>query len=390
MKILHTVEFYRPSVGGAQEVVRQVSERLAQRGHDVTVATTRLADRTETKIAGVRIEEFDIAGNAVRGMTGETARYQELLRTGDFDVVMNYAAQQWATDLALPILDEIPYAKVLAPCGFSGLYDPSYTGYFASLPSFLRRYDQLIFHSCSYQDTTFAAERGITNYTVVPNGAGKDEFGSAEADFRAMHGVEEGVPLLLTVGSHTGSKGHALTIEAFRRARLGRAVLVIVANTFGSPGCLPDCERRARRARRWSLGRKQVLLLDPPRSEVVAAYHAADLFVFASSIECSPLVLFEAMASRTPFVTVAAGNAEEIAQWSGGGVVVPTTRLSNGHVTTGTSTMSREIEHVMRDPEGRERMATDGHRAWNERFTWEEITGRYEAVYTAAVRGHHS
>jgi|GEM_PF-5705905 len=27
MKILHTVEFYEPSKGGAQEVVRQLSER---------------------------------------------------------------------------------------------------------------------------------------------------------------------------------------------------------------------------------------------------------------------------------------------------------------------------------------------------------------------------
>jgi glycosyltransferase involved in cell wall biosynthesis len=323
-------------------------------------------------------------------MTGETARYQDFLRTGDFDVVMNYAAQQWATDLALPILDEIPFAKVLAPCGFSGLHDPSYTDYFAKLPDALRRYDQLIFHSNSYQDTTFATERGITKYTVVPNGAGKDEFGPTAADFRAMHGVPDGIPLLLTVGSHTGTKGHALTIEAFRRARLGRAVLVIVANTFGSPGCLPDCERRARRARRWSLGRKQVLLLDPPRSEVVAAYHAADLFVFASNIECSPLVLFEAMASRTPFVTIAAGNSEEIAQWSGGGVVVPTKRQADGRVTTETSIMSREIERLMRDPARREQLATDGQKAWRERFTWEEIAGQYEAAYTAVVKGRQS
>jgi glycosyltransferase involved in cell wall biosynthesis len=387
VKILHTVEFYRPSVGGAQEVVRQISERLAQRGHDVTVATTRLPDRGATEIAGVRIEEFDIAGNDVRGMTGETARYQDLLRTGDFDVVMNYAAQQWATDLALPILDEIPYAKVLAPCGFSGLRDPSYSDYFARLPDELRRYDQLIFHSNTYQDTTFAKERGIATYTVVPNGAGEDEFGSGDTDFRALHGIPAEMPLLLTVGSHTGTKGHALTIEAFRRARLGRAALVIVGNIFGSPGCLPDCERRARRARRWSLGRKQVLLLDPPRDEVVAAYRAADLFVFASNIECSPLVLFEAMASHTPFVTVAAGNAEEIAQWSGGGVVVPTTRQTDGRVTTTASTMSREIERLMRAPAERERLAADGHDAWRARFTWEEIAGQYEAVYAAAVNG---
>ena len=35
MKILHTVEFYHPSQGSMQEVVRQISERLVKLGHKV-------------------------------------------------------------------------------------------------------------------------------------------------------------------------------------------------------------------------------------------------------------------------------------------------------------------------------------------------------------------
>src|SRR6185369_6972995 len=76
MKILHTVEFYSPSVGGAQEVVRQVSEQLASRGHHVTVATTNMPARRSGMTNGVHIEAFDISGNAVRGFKGETHRYQ--------------------------------------------------------------------------------------------------------------------------------------------------------------------------------------------------------------------------------------------------------------------------------------------------------------------------
>ncbi len=45
MRILHTVEFYHPSIRGAQEVVRQFSERLVTLGHDVTVVTTKLPER---------------------------------------------------------------------------------------------------------------------------------------------------------------------------------------------------------------------------------------------------------------------------------------------------------------------------------------------------------
>lgn len=63
MKILHTVEFYYPSVGGMQEVVKRLSELLVQYGHDVTVATTRLAARRDKTINGVKIKEFEISGN---------------------------------------------------------------------------------------------------------------------------------------------------------------------------------------------------------------------------------------------------------------------------------------------------------------------------------------
>jgi hypothetical protein len=72
MKILHTVEFYHPSIGGTQEVVKQISERLVKSGHDVTIATTRLPERNARDLNGVRIEEFDVSGNAVRGLSGET------------------------------------------------------------------------------------------------------------------------------------------------------------------------------------------------------------------------------------------------------------------------------------------------------------------------------
>ena len=61
MKILHTVEFYEPCKGGAEEVVKQLSECLVAMGHDVTVATTIDKDRTPGKINGVLVLSFDIS-----------------------------------------------------------------------------------------------------------------------------------------------------------------------------------------------------------------------------------------------------------------------------------------------------------------------------------------
>jgi glycosyltransferase involved in cell wall biosynthesis len=110
---------------------------------------------------------------------------------------------------------------VLAPCGFSGLEDPAYAAYFDELPERLAHFDELIFHSATYQDIEFARRAGLENLNVVPNGASREEFESTDSDFRVRHRIDSAEPLLLTVGPHNWLKGHALAIEGFRRADTG-------------------------------------------------------------------------------------------------------------------------------------------------------------------------
>lgn len=392
MRILHTVEFYHPNKGGAQEVVRQISERLAARGHHVTVATTYLPERRDRVLNSVVIADFRISGNAVYGFSGATNEYQQFLRQGQFDIMMNYAAQQWTADLAFPLLDSLPYRKVLAPCGFSGLGKPDFAFYFEELPTILRRYDRLIFHSDTYQDIAFARRHGLDNTAVIPNGAAAEEFDRVSIDFRRRYGIPRDLPLLLTVGNHNhrDMKGHAATIAAFRKARIGPAVLVIIGGGAHGKSCFGACRRRASLARWLSFGERRVILLDPPREEVVAAYQAADLFVFASKVECSPVVLFEALAAGLPFVTVPAGNAEEIVQWSGGGIIVPSPTDRYGFVRADTSKLARAIETIMADKPRRRALAAAGRQAWRDRFRWDVIAERYESLYRSVLELKHT
>jgi glycosyltransferase involved in cell wall biosynthesis len=383
LKILHCVEFYHPSPGGAQAVVRSVSRELVRRGHEVTVATTRLPHRRETELDGARIEEFEVSGNAVQGLDGEVERYRSFVSDGGFDVVMTYAAQQWTTDALLPVLDRIRAGTVLAPCGFSGLDDPAYRDYFSSLPEALRKFDELIFHSGTYQDIEFARRAGLDNLNVVPNGAGREEFETTESDFRERHRIDPEAALLLTVGPHNWMKGHSLAIEGFRRAEID-GVLVVIGNKPLRLGCQWDCRRRALMTRIGGGGRKRVMVLDVPRDQVLAAYKAADLFVFGSQIEASPLVLFEAAASGAPFISTAVGNAEEIAGWTGGGVIVPSVR-EDGRVSATPEAFAAEVTRLWNDAEGRSRLAESGRARWLSEFTWDRIAERYEAVYERAA-----
>ena len=428
LKILHTVEFYSPSVGGAQEVVRQLSERLALRGHAVTVATTAHPDRQRKTINGVKIEAFSIAGNAVRGYRGEKSeieRYQDFLIQGDFDIMMNYAAQQWTMDLIFPVLGRIPYRKIMIPCGFSGLYEPAYQEYFINMPTVMSGYDHLVFHADDYRDTNFARQHHIEHFRIIPNGASEQEFSQMDTTFRKRYHIPENVPMLLTVGSHTGMKGHRLALDAFQRLNVKRAVLVFIGNSFPvpgliknfirslwgrlrsrkiidalklllraiaggiAPGCLPDDRMRSRWINLKNLGKKRILLLDLPRADVVAAYQSADLFIFGSNIEYSPLVLYEAVASRTPFISLACGNAAEIAAWTGGGVIAPTIKKEHGYVDGDPEIFAQIIADLLADQPKRKKLAEAGYHTWAKKFTWDEVVSRYEELYSFVLEAEN-
>lgn len=383
MRILHAAEFYSPSRGGAQEVIRQVSERLARMGHDVTVATTRLAERRLGTLNGVRLEEFPVSGNLALGYRGDVAAYRRFLVESRFDVVLAYACQQWTTDAFLEVADEVRAAKICAPCGFSGLRDDRYARYFGELPRLLGRMDATVYHSAWYQDIEFARSHGLANLHVIPNGAAAEEFGTADRGeiehFRAVRDIRGA--LVLAVGSHTGIKGHLEAMAAFSMAPTGPATLLVAGNGAPGGGCFDRCaERAARLAPLLRPVGKQILVADLPREELVVAFQAADVLVHLSRVECSPIVLFEAAASGTPFVASDAGNAREIAAWTGAGVVVGT-RGDDGRLRCSPWRAALALGEMMAHPTSRAEMSERGRQAWRERFTWEHAARSYLRLY---------
>jgi L-malate glycosyltransferase len=441
MRILFCCEFYAPSVGGAQEVVRQVSERLAERGHQVSVATSKLAGRNDRTINGVRVEGFAISGNAVRGFEGEVGRYQQFLLHSQFDIMMNYAAQQWATDLVLPLLERLSCVKILNPCGFSSLYEPLYAQYFRQMPKFMNQYDHLIFCGSHYRDVGFARAHGVEKMSIVPNGASEEEF-TRERDlsFRKRHDIGSDDLFFLTVGNLVESKGHLDVANAFLAADFeGRpATLVLngnecryaeqrsafngmrhkvaeyyravqqihdargpgaacahvlhgIANKMGMrTGTYAAARKTFREDMRTVIdkihrqgSRKRILMTDLPRPELVQAYMNADLFVFASHIECSPLVLFESAAAGIPFLSVPVGNAEEIASWTGAGVICPAPEDEKGYTVPQPDVLADYMSRLTKDQEQLRLRGVAGKKKWSEEFTWGHITGRYEQLFTA-------
>lgn len=384
MKILHTVEFYHPSAGGMQEVVRQISERLVKFGHEVTVATTKLAERKNKIINGVKIEEFNIKGNLIRGLKGETEKYKKFLIDSDFDIITNFAAQQWASDLSFNILDRIKAKKVFVPTGFSGFYLPECKNYFEKMKDWMKKYDVIVFLSEDYRDINFARKNKINKIIVIPNGASEEEFlEKNNLDIREKSNIPKNNFLILHVGSHTGLKGHREAIQIFEKAKINNATFLIIGNSF-SGGCTKYCfikEKLFNLSPQRIIDKKKLIITPLSRLETVSAYKQVDLFLFPSNIECSPLVLFECMASRTPFLTTDVGNAKEIISWSKSGLLLPTIKDENNYSKVKVDDSVKILEMIYTNTKKRKNMADSGFRIWVNKFTWNRIAKDYELLY---------
>lgn len=391
MKILHTVEFYYPSIGGSQEVVRQLSERMVKMGHDVTVATTKLPHRESLKHNGVKIVEFDISGNTVNGIKGEKKKYQEFLKKSKFDAVMNYATQQWATDLFFDVIEDVSIpVKVLVPVGFSALYDERYQDYFKKMPELLKKYDATVYLAETYRDIDFAKEHGVNNIRIIPNGADENEFRDLDPHeidlFKARYGV--GGTVFITVGNHTAEKGHVEAIKAFKRLPILNATLIIAGSGKEDEGCYKFCHEQALRANNQKrfLGKRIITLDGSNRELVVQAMKASDIFVFFSNIEASPLVLFETVAAGVPFVASASGNNDEIAKWTGAGIIVKSHPRPNGRVEVDMKDSVIKLTRLSRNNKLRDQMGSAGRKTWQKKYTWEHLAEEYIDLYERVLK----
>lgn len=416
MKILHTVESYLPARHGMSEVVRQLSERLAAKGHEVTVATSTHPQRGQDLVAGVRVVSFPVAGKSATGVYGDVQGYQRFLLESDADIIVNFAAQQWATDLIFSLLPSIRAKKVFVPTGFSALGDPAFATYFEKMRKWMHLYDACVFLSDNYRDINFAREAGVEKCALLPNAAARDEFQQpGDPKFRKSLGIPESDGLIIHVAGYLSlAKGQIEAVRIFSGSNIRNATLLLICGQFaeglfsdfkprnlakavwhflrgrGTSGFMPAWQigLRARLAKRRneSHGRR-VITKALSREETVQAFKSADLLLFPSWIECSPLVLFEAAAAGTPFLVTDVGNSQEIIRWTGGGRILPGTRRADreGSMVAEVPAGARLLDEVWSDHDARNRMGNSAQAAWRRHFTWEHLADRYEQLYLALL-----
>lgn len=405
MKILHTVESYLPLKHGMSEVVRQISEYLVKKGHEVVVATSYYEERKSNYINGVEIISFKISGNYVDGYHGEITNYKEYLLNSNFDVISNFAAQQWASDLCFDILPYIKGKKFFIPTGFSKLYNKEYSDYFYKMKVWMKEYNMNIFLSNNYRDVQFAKNAGITKMELIPNGASYSEFMLNKENFsiRQFLKLDLKTKIFLHIGSYTGLKGHEEALKIFLKMRKKNSALVFIGenfdvgegyyfkkriNWFTTPFNKKMSKKKIISCLIFYLKHffnpnfNKIHVMSLERSKLIQTLKQADLLLFPSQIECSPIVLFEACASKTPFFVTKVGNAEEIISWTEGGVLLPTYVDKSGYSRPHINASAQVISKILKNIELMNAFSENGFINWKNNFTWEIIAEKYENLYS--------
>lgn len=360
MRILYAVHRYPPHIGGSEEVSRRIAEYLFAEGHEVVVATSHHPDRGRTQgpeVRQFRLSRSDLWPHVSPSERGDAERYRELFDE-PWDVRFVYAAQSWALNLVWDKIGRGDAHDMLAPCGYSWLGDPAARSYFELIEELLPRFERVVYHSDVYQDYTFARERGLlANAVVIPNGT---DLPALDAPVEEKHASGESATVV-TVASHVRSKGHSDFLRACRRT--GLEGVLVAARPAGlaerARGCYFPCRARVALARdvRIADGRD--------RAKVDRELAAAHLFFLPSKVETAPLVILEAMARATVWVSYDVGMVSTLP----GGVVV-----------AGLSEAVEALRDLARNPSRRIDLGRAGRAAIARDYEWSRLLPEYGRV----------
>jgi glycosyltransferase involved in cell wall biosynthesis len=388
MKVLFTTFTFAPEGNGVAEVVTAQAHGLAARGHDVTVATAFVESAQPREPSKLRIIEFPVCyeGQTVVMEPQELRRYRDLVAAPDWDAIVSHCWGAWSTDFALDVLACHAAAKVFVSHGYAAHKWHPHPRFPWGIPSWVRGlpyllttikalgiFDHIVFLSSRvdwdrYFDRRLVQWLRRPPWSVIPNGTYPEKSREAGEVFRRELGIDGF--LIFHVGGYYDRKNQPLALRAFLKAGLERATLVFIGNEFND---YSDDLRRLNQQLNPDPDRLRVIFLEKQsRERIRAAYLAADLFILPSKRETQPMVILEAMAAGTPFLSTDVGCVSE---------------LPGGLIARDERHMSLLLFELAGNGALRAQLARAGFEAASTRYSWSRVIGEYEQLLLRLTSG---
>jgi len=298
MKILEVCPGYPPTLGGVEQHVRNISERLA-REHEVTVFATDPSGRLpkEEERNGVLVRRFksfspNNAYHVSFGMLRE-------LRRSQFDVVHGHNYHAFPLFLSR-------YAKRERFIVTAHYHGRGSTTIRDSLMRFYRPFGQKVLQEADRIIAVSNHEKALlikdfridgTKIAVIPSGIDL-------ADFKDLRKAAKSYKTILYVGRLEGYKGVQYVVQALPLLDKGIRLEIV--------GKGPYKERLIRLAKELGVEDRVDLYQDLLREELLRRYVNADLLVILSKYEAFGTVVAEALAAKTPCIVA---NTSALREW---------------------------------------------------------------------------
>jgi glycosyltransferase involved in cell wall biosynthesis len=308
MKILICSEFYFPQVGGVEEHNFQIANFFYKRGHQVEIVTTYNKNR-KTKNNSIKINQFKINGNFVKGYSGDTIEYQNFLLQNKFDIIFVNAAQQWTCDLLLAIINNITAKKIFFPCGFSRIQNILYLPYFQILKRTFNSFDKIICVSKNQNDYKFIKKFYKKKIYIIENGGFVNKPIYSKKVFKKKYNINKDDKIICNISNIKFFKGQDRIISILKKIKKKNIKIFLIGNNFSRFYYLYI--KLLIFFFNKNKNRKKIILLKTTREEAITILQYCDVFLFTSRFEYDPLVIKEAILASKKFVSYDVGTVNK-------------------------------------------------------------------------------
>ncbi len=402
MRIFHVSPLYYPSVGGGEVHIKELSEGLASRGHDVTVLTWNIRSPWDMEnfgglpkrqmINGVRVVRFRPDG----GPLGWALQKWLTVRGGYRSSALVFGKDGLELLSRKPLmLQLIPYLVSARPDIVASIIWEYSAAYYTYLARKLSRFTLVgfpLFHTaerwCSRSIYTrmladcdavvlntlyeekFVRDRASVRLEVAGVGIHPQAFNCRNGDeVRARHHLGMN-PVVGFVGRQDPEKGVVKLLHAMRIVwEWNHEVRLVLAGTRlprsnkvdATVEGLPECERQ-----------RIVRINDFPEEEKASIYDAFDVFALPSTAESFGISYLEAWMCGKPVIGARIGPTQCVINEGVDGLLVDPTDPDD---------IARAIIELLSDSHMRERMGRSGHAKTIAQFTWDRVTDNIEKLY---------
>jgi glycosyltransferase involved in cell wall biosynthesis len=380
MNILMMTNTYAPHVGGVARSVESFTRAYGERGHRVLVVAPEYEGRTRDEPGVVRVPAIqNFNGSDFAVVIPLLRPLGSVIRAFEPDIVhSHHPFLIGATAVRAANVCNVPLVFT-----YHTMYE-DYTHYVPADSETLKRFVvALSVHYANLCDLVFAPSESVAEVLksrgvespieVVPTGVDVARFarGSA-AGFRAAAGIPANAAVIGHVGRLAPEKNLGFLARSVARAvaRSENTYFMVVGkgpaesairDAFNAAGCA---------------GRLLIIsaLKD---SLLMSAYHAMDVFAFASRSETQGMVLVEAMAAGVPVVALDANGTREVVEDGSNG------RLVKGDSEAGFAAAVQWV--LARSPAERRALGAAARRT-ADRYSLERMAERALDAYSRLVR----